>query len=57
MAANDCLGCDWENSVFRNTLVKMGEKEALRIFDEEQERMRREAEEEIAEMKKRGEIL
>ena len=52
MAGN--IGDSWENEVIREALVEMGDDEALRIFDEEQERMRKEAEEEMQQMIKEG---
>ncbi len=46
-----------ENHVIREVIIKIGDKELLRIFDEEQEEMRKKAEEEIKEMIKNGELI
>lgn len=51
------LGDDWGNNLIREAIIETGDKEALRLFDEEQEMMRKRAEEEVAEMRKRGELL
>ena len=51
------LGCSWENSIIRKALVEIGDEESLREFDEEQEKMRKEAEEEFEQMKREGLIL
>lgn len=48
------LGNDWENSIFRRAIVETGDPEALRMFDEEQERMKKVAEEETKQMIKDG---
>lgn len=46
-----------ENNVIREAIIKIGDKELLRIFDEEQEEMRKKTEEEIKEMIKNGELI
>ena len=51
------LGTDWEDSIIRESLVRVGDFEGVREFDEEKERMRREAEAEIEEMRKAGLLL
>lgn len=51
------LGDDWGNNLIREAIIETGDKEALRLFDEEQEMMRKRAEVEVAEMRKRGELL
>ena len=54
---DNMIGCDWENSIIRQAIVESGDKEALRLFDEEQEQMRLAAEKELAEMEKEGMFL
>lgn len=51
------IGSDWENSVIREAIVELNDPEALRIYDEEQERLDREAQEEIEEMERQGMFL
>lgn len=51
------FNCDWENGIIRQAIIELGDKEALRLFDEEQERMKAVAEEEIEEMRKQGMFL
>lgn len=51
------IGSDWEDSVIREAIVELNDPEALRIYDEEQERLDREAQEEIEEMEKQGMFL
>ena len=48
------FNCDWENGIIRQAIIELGDKEALRLFDEEQERMKAAAEKEIEEMRKQG---
>ena len=48
------IGSDWENSVIREAIVELNDPEALRIYDEEQERLDREAQEELKRWKDRG---
>jgi len=51
------IGSDWENNVIREAIVELNDPEALRIYDEEQERLDREAQEEIEEMERQGMFL
>ena len=57
MADDHSFNNDWENSIIRQALSEVGSEESLRAFDEEQERMKREAEEEIEQMKKDGLLM
>lgn len=59
MADNEFFGfsSEWEDSIIRRAMAELGDEEGVRLFDEEQERMKREAEEEVAEMKRQGSIL
>ena len=54
MAGNLSFNSDWENSLFRRALEEIGDEESLREFDEEQERLSKEAEEETQQMIKEG---
>ena len=51
------IGCEWEDSIIRGAIIKTGDKEALRLFDEEEERMQRAAEKEVEQMRKDGLII
>lgn len=51
---DNSLNNDWENSLFRRALEEIGDEDSLREFDEEQERLRKEAEEETKQMIKDG---
>ena len=57
MGDNKSFNHDRETDIIRNAIVKTGNKEALRLFDEEQKEMKKRAEEETAEMIKNGEII
>jgi len=48
------LGSDWENGIIRRAIVKTGDEEALRIFDDEQAELERRALEEKKNMIKEG---
>ena len=48
------LGSDWENSIIRRAIVKTGDEEALRLFDDEQAELERRALEEKKNMIKEG---
>ena len=50
------IGDDWGNRIIREAIVKSGDKEALKLFDEEREEMQKRAEAEIQEMIEKGEI-
>lgn len=50
-------GYEWENNIIREAIIKIGDKELLRLFDEEQEEMRKKAEAETEEMIKNGELI
>lgn len=45
---------DWENEIFRNAFANVASPEALKLFDEEQARLQKEAEDEIRQMIKDG---
>ena len=49
------LNHDWETRVIREAIIETGDTEALRLFDEEQEELKKKAEVEIEEMLKSGE--
>lgn len=51
------LGNEWEKSIIRQAMVELGDEEGVRLFDKEQEEMRRKAEAEIAEMRAQGMLL
>lgn len=51
---DNSLNNDWENSLFRRALEEIGDEDSLREFDEEQERLRKEAEEETKQMIRDG---
>lgn len=51
------IGYEWENNIIREAIIEIGDKEALRLFDEEQEEMRKKAEAETEEMIKNGELI
>ena len=51
------IGSDWEDSVIREAIVELDDPEALRIYNEEQERLDREAQEEIEEMERQEMFL
>ena len=51
---SDYIGCGWENAILREAIVETGDKEALRLFDEEREEMRRRAKEDMKQMIKDG---
>ena len=53
----DAIGSDWEDSIIREAILELGDPEGLRLFDEEQEKLERQAQEEIAEMEKQGMFL
>ena len=55
--ADNMLGSDWETSLFRRALEQIGDEESLREFDEEQEKLKREAEEETRQMIKDGLLM
>ena len=48
------LGYDWENSIIRRAIIKTGDEEALRLFDEEQAELERKALEETEKMINEG---
>ena len=51
------IGYEWENNIIREAIIEIGDKELLRLFDEEQEEMRKKAEAETEEMIKNGELI
>ncbi len=53
-----CGGCDdWLQDTARKAIIKTEDREVLRLFDEEAERIQREAEVEVYQMKKDGLML
>lgn len=54
---DNTIGSDWEDSVIREAIVELDDPEALRIYNEEQERLDREAQEEIEEMERQEMFL
>lgn len=53
----DKYGDDWENDCIRETLIKIGDEEALLLFDKDRERVRKKAEKEVMEMARKGLLL
>mgnify|MGYP007069916765 CR=1 FL=1 len=50
------LGNDWERQIIRRAMEELEDEEGVRLFDEEEKEAQKEAEAELEEMKRQGQI-